>query len=96
MSELSKYKEGKEKEQLRLKEIRREQEDAVGRRRGRKKEVKDFDTSPYAGLKLGIRKGSASHEIYQSIDDDVEMEEEEDTESEEEESDDIEEETAKR
>lgn len=64
MSELIKYKEGKEKEQMRLKEIRREQEDAVGRRRGRKKEVKDFDTSPYAGLKLGIRKGSASHEIY--------------------------------
>ena len=96
MSELSKYKEGKEKEQLRLKEIRKEQEDAAGRRRGRKKEVKDFDTSPYAGLKLSIRKGSASNEIYENIDDDVEMEDEDETESEEDESDEITEEIAKK
>ena len=95
MSELSKYKEGKEKEQLRLKEIRKEQEDAVGRRRGRKKEVKDFDTSPYAGLKLSIRKGSASNEIYENIDD-VGMEDEDETESEEDESDEITEEIAKK
>ena len=95
MSELSKYKEGNEKEQLRLKEIRKEQEDAVGRRRGRKKEVKDFDTSPYAGLKLSIRKGSASNEIYENIDD-VEMEDEDETESEEDESDEITEEIAKK
>ena len=95
MSELSKYKEGKEKEQLRLKEIRKEQEDAVGRRRGRKKEVKDYDTSPYAGLKLSIRKGSASNEIYENIDD-VEMEDEDETESEEDESDEITEEIAKK
>ena len=95
MSELSKYKEGKEKEQLRLKEIRKEQEDAVGRRRGRKKEDKDFDTSPYAGLKLSIRKGSASNEIYENIDD-VEMEDEDETESEEDESDEITEEIAKK
>jgi hypothetical protein len=47
-------------------------------------------------LKLSIRKGSASNEIYENIDDDVEMEDEDETESEEDESDEITEEIAKK
>jgi hypothetical protein len=46
-------------------------------------------------LKLSIRKGSASNEIYENIDD-VEMEDEDETESEEDESDEITEEIAKK